>query len=37
MIFPFSLGEKLTFILSLAADLELSADSAGSQHVTIRL
>ena len=36
VIFPFALGENLGFVLSSAPDLDLRADSAGSQFVSIR-
>jgi len=34
--FPFALGENLGFFLPSAPDLDLRADSAGSQLVSIR-
>lgn len=37
VIYPFGLGENLGFVLSSATDLELSADSSGSQNVTVRV
>ena len=35
VIFPFGLGENLGFVLSSAPDLDLRADSSGSQYVSL--
>ena len=36
VIFPCALGENLGFVLASAPDLDLPADSVGSQFVSIR-
>lgn len=36
VIFPFGLGDNVGFVLSSASDLDLRADSAGNQSVSLR-
>ena len=36
VIFLFGLGDNLGFVLSFASDLDLRADSAGNQSVSLR-
>jgi len=36
VIFPFGLGDNLGFVLSSASDLDLRADSAGNQLISLR-